>query len=84
MNPRRPSRNGELNPAASGGGSSEASTSSGHAFGAAARAAVYAAIEGRRDVRHFRSDPVEDEVLARNTLVDADLFSVRECLEHGA
>ncbi len=34
-------------------------------FGEAARRAVYDAIALRRDVRHFRSDPVADDVLRR-------------------
>lgn len=36
-----------------------------HAFAPAERAAVYRAIEERRDMRHFRSDPVDPEVLQR-------------------
>ena len=36
-----------------------------HAFDDADRAAVYAALAERRDIRHFRPDPVPDEVLAR-------------------
>jgi len=34
-------------------------------FSAQERAAVYRAIEGRRDMRHFRPDPVDPVVLAR-------------------
>lgn len=36
-----------------------------HAFTEAERAAVYRAIAERRDMRHFKSDPVDPEVLAR-------------------
>lgn len=36
-----------------------------HAFPDADRAAVYRAIEERRDMRHFRSDPVDPAVLRR-------------------
>lgn len=36
-----------------------------HAFDAAAQAAVYRAIEERRDMRHFRPDPVDPAVLRR-------------------
>ncbi len=36
-----------------------------HAFTEEQRKAVYAAIVQRRDIRHFRGDPVPDEVLAR-------------------
>ena len=36
-----------------------------HAFERAAREAVYAAIRGRRDIRHFLPDAIPDEVLAR-------------------
>jgi nicotinate-nucleotide--dimethylbenzimidazole phosphoribosyltransferase len=36
-----------------------------HAFTESERAAVYKAIELRRDIRHFRQDPVPDEVLHR-------------------
>lgn len=36
-----------------------------HAFTEAERAAVYRAIAERRDMRHFKSDPVDPEILAR-------------------
>ncbi len=36
-----------------------------HAFSPDERAAVYRAIFGRRDCRHFRPDPVPDDVLGR-------------------
>lgn len=36
-----------------------------HAFAEAERAAVYRAIAERRDMRHFKSDPIAPEILAR-------------------
>lgn len=36
-----------------------------HAFSATERAALYRAIEERRDMRHFRPDPVDPELLQR-------------------
>jgi len=36
-----------------------------HRYSAAERAAVYRAIDERRDMRHFRPDPVDETVLAR-------------------
>ncbi|MEB3102074.1 nicotinate-nucleotide--dimethylbenzimidazole phosphoribosyltransferase [Ferviditalea candida] len=36
-----------------------------HAFSAAEKAGVYKAIEQRRDIRSFKSDPVSDELLMR-------------------
>ena len=46
-------------------GAPRVQTMTDHAFSDAERAAVYRAIAERRDMRHFRSDPVEPDVLTR-------------------
>ncbi len=49
---------------------------SNHAFSEVERAAVYRAIEQRRDVRKFNSEPIADEILQRILLAAAHAPSV--------